>query len=116
MSSRVMSLADPGTLRSRRAALGELAGMLTVLAVPIGAVIATARPIANPPDRDVIAALSPAKQDVAAARREAANASRRPAKSHKRDPERRRLRERRKEARQDRARLREERRRSREAT
>jgi hypothetical protein len=45
------SQAVTGTMRSRRAALLEIAGVALVLAVPAGAIFATALPIPNPPNR-----------------------------------------------------------------
>lgn len=43
---------EPGeTLQSRRELLLEIAGVALVLAVPAGAIFATAQPIPNPPNR-----------------------------------------------------------------
>lgn len=44
--------------KSRRRFLQELAGIAAVVAIPVGAAIATARPIANPPGREALDVLS----------------------------------------------------------
>ncbi len=54
---------------SRRRALLEIAGVVIGLGIPAGAMIATAQPIPNPPDRDVLMALSPARQALIEQRR-----------------------------------------------
>jgi hypothetical protein len=47
------STANP-VATSRRAVLSELLGVIVVLAIPIGAVSLTARPIPNPPNREAM--------------------------------------------------------------
>lgn len=48
----------------------ELAGAAAVIAIPVGAAVATARPIANAPSRESLGVLSTERQELIEQRRE----------------------------------------------
>jgi hypothetical protein len=103
---------DPVRL-SRRCALLDLAGAIAILSVPIGAAIATAQPIPNPPDRKTLAALSPPLQAKLEQRQTEAQTNLRAARKRKtRDKKRNRAA--RQDQRENRLRTREERQRTRD--
>ncbi len=55
---------DPDLQKSRRRLLLEVAGAAVLLAIPIGAALATAQPIVNPPGREELDVLSEERKDV----------------------------------------------------
>ena len=50
--------------KSRRRLLLEVAGAAVLLAIPVGAALATAQPIVNPPGREELDVLSEERKDV----------------------------------------------------
>lgn len=55
---------EPQTPKSRRRLLLEVAGAAVLLAIPVGAALATAQPIVNPPGREELDVLSDQRKDV----------------------------------------------------
>lgn len=72
-------------LVSRRDLFLERAGIVAILAVPVGAVVATAQPIPNAPDRKTLAALSPTLQSRLEQRLALVKSRKRKAKQKNRD-------------------------------
>jgi hypothetical protein len=55
---------DPEPTQSRRRLLLEVAGAAVLLAIPVGAALATAQPIVNPPGRDELDILSDQRKEI----------------------------------------------------
>lgn len=54
----------PQTQKSRRRLLLEVASAAVLVAIPVGAALATAQPIVNPPGREELDVLSDQRKDV----------------------------------------------------
>lgn len=58
------NVSNPEPRQSQRRLLLEVAGAAVLLAIPVGAAIATSQPIVNPPGRDELDVLSDQRKDV----------------------------------------------------